>query len=281
MKLHAISDIHVGFRQNRGALLALPKRLDDWLIVAGDVAEREADILDTLAVLSGKFARVLWTPGNHELWSTEPNELRGDEKYQRLVAGCRALGVLTPEDPYPVWDGEGGKHVLALIFTLYDYSFADDGVSPREARARAEAAGIVCADEHLLHPDPFPSREAWCSHRCALTASRLEAAMKEHRLPFVLINHFPLKRELAVLPAVPPFKIWCGTRLTEHWAEQFGASVVVTGPLHIRSTRRIGQTRFEEVSLGYPGRQWDVTRGADEYLRTILPGPPLEVATTQ
>jgi hypothetical protein len=30
--------------------------------------------------------------------------------------------------------------------------------------------------------------------------------------------------------------------------------------------------RFEEVALGYP-RHWHAERGADAYLREILPGP--------
>ena len=86
----------------------------------------------------------------------------------------------------------------------------------------------------------------------------------------MLINHFPLRRELAVLPAVPRFSVWCGTRRTEDWHVRFGASVVVFGHLHIRQTRHIDGVRFEEVSLGYP-RQWQTDRGAGSYLRRILP----------
>jgi len=49
----------------------------------------------------------VWTPGNHELWTRrkDPVSLRGEERYLALVELCRGLGILTPEDPYPVWDG--------------------------------------------------------------------------------------------------------------------------------------------------------------------------------
>jgi hypothetical protein len=104
----------------------------------------------------------------------------------------------------------------------------------------------------------------------ALTERRLEEAVAAHDCPLVLINHFPLRRELAVLPAVPRFSVWCGTRRTEDWHLRFRASVVVFGHLHIRQTRHIDGVRFEEVSLGYP-RQWKADQGAGGYLRRILP----------
>jgi len=65
--------------------------------------------------------------------------------------------------------------------------------------------------------------------------------------------------------------VWCGTRRTEDWHGRFAARVVVSGHLHIRTTRFRDGTRFEEVSLGYP-RQWQQRRGVHAYLREILPG---------
>jgi hypothetical protein len=271
MKLHAISDLHVGYRENRQALSSLPEGRDDWLIVAGDVAEEESVVCETLELLCERYARVIWVPGNHELWTTGEGMLRGESKYRRLVDRCRALGVTTPEDPYPVWEGEGGPHRIAPMFLLYDYSFADDAVSPADAVRQAREAGIVCADERFLHPDPFESIQAWCAHRCELTEARLERIRSDRALPLIMVNHYPLKRRFAHLPLIPRFKIWCGTRRTEDWASRFGARVVVSGHLHIRSTRTLEGTRFEEVSLGYPHRQWDPRRGIQPYIRQILP----------
>ena len=92
-------------------------------------------------------------------------------------------------------------------------------------------------------------------------------------LPLVLINHFPLRSDLADTPFVPRFRIWCGTRRTEDWHVRFGAAVVVSGHVHIRRTDWRDGVRFEEVSLGYP-RQWTQQRGIDAYLRQILPVLP-------
>ena len=89
----------------------------------------------------------------------------------------------------------------------------------------------------------------------------------------ILINHFPLRRELARLPAIPRFSIWCGTRLTESWHQTYRARVVVSGHLHLRSTRWLDGVRFEEVSLGYPRQRSSEPRAIEHYLREILPGP--------
>jgi 3',5'-cyclic AMP phosphodiesterase CpdA len=269
MKLWAISDLHLGHASNRRAVLELEPRPDDWLAVAGDVGETEEHLRIALDSFVSKFARVLWVPGNHELW-TDAGGLGGQAKYERLVAVCRERGVLTPEDPYHRWPGSTDEApiVVAPLFLLYDYTFGPDDVAPERAVAWAAASGIVCADEARLDPSPYASRAAWCAHRCEKTCARLEALPAGTRT--VLINHFPLRREHAVLRLIPRFSVWCGTRTTEDWHTRFRAVAVVSGHLHIRSTRHRDGVRFEEVSLGYPP-QWDKDRGADHYLRQILP----------
>ncbi len=270
MKLYAISDVHVRHPANRQALQALASHPEDWLILAGDVGESVAQLEDTLDALAPKFKQLLWVPGNHELWTvpSEPATWRGEAKYDALVASCRARGVLTPEDPYPVWPGEGPPLLLAPLFVLYDYSFRPPEVPPEGAVRWAMEAGLLCTDEALLHPDPYPSREAWCDARIRLSEERL-AAIPE-RFQTVLINHFPLRAELVRIPRIPRFSIWCGTRRTENWHRRYRARVVVSGHLHVPATDWRDGVRFEEVSLGYPG-QWDVSGAADRYLREILP----------
>jgi 3',5'-cyclic AMP phosphodiesterase CpdA len=272
VKLYAISDLHVRYPANLQGLRSLRARPQDWLIVAGDVGETVDHLAAALRELVPRFAQVIWVPGNHELWTmpSDKNGPRGEARYQKLVELCRDFGVLTPEDPYPVWRGEGGPCVIAPLFLLYDYSFHPDDVRDEDAIKWALEERILCTDEALLHPDPHPSRQAWCAARVAQTEARLQALPEG--TPTVLVNHWPLRRDLAVLPAIPRFSIWCGTRRTEDWHVRFRAKAVVYGHLHIRRTRVIDGVRFEEVSLGNPG-QWNTERGVEGHLREILPGP--------
>jgi len=269
MKLYAISDLHLGFEANQRALLEIGSRPDDWLILAGDVGETTDHLDLAFKILKPRFAQLVWVPGNHELWtlSGSTDATRGRDKYDELVALCRSHGVLTPEDAYPVVSIGGREIRIAPLFLLYDYSFRPRDVPLERALAWAAEDGIECADEMLLHPDPYPDRAAWCRARCEMTEQRLKTFRND--LPTVLINHFPLREDLARLPRIPRFSIWCGTRRTEDWHIRFNAVVVVSGHLHIRSTSHRDGVRFEEVSLGYP-RQWSGSITPDQCVREIL-----------
>ncbi len=255
--LLAISDLHVAFEENRRFVASLRPRTDgDWLIVAGDVAERFGDVEWALRTLAGRFAKVIWAPGNHELWTVrdDPVRLRGEARYRRLVELCRGLGVTGPEDPYPVWRGTGGPVSVVPLFLLYDHTFRPEGAETKEkALQAAYEAGVVCSDEAMLHPDPYPSRDAWCRARVAETRRRLAA--RDPDLATVLVNHFPLRREPTRILRYPEFAQWCGTELTADWHLAYDAAAVVYGHLHIRRTMWHDGVRFEEVSLGYP-REW-------------------------
>ena len=274
MKLWAISDTHVGHKKNRDALLQLPHHPHDWLILGGDVCESVAELHAVLTLACARYAHVIWVPGNHELWTVPADEgLRGEAKYQALVACCRDHGVQTPEDPYRLFAGQAGPRLIVPLFVLYDYSFCPAGQTPQQAVAWAKQSGILCADERMLSPQPYASRQAWCAARVTLSEQRLQQARSEHSCPLVLVNHFPLRAELAWLPRIPRFSIWCGTRKTEHWHTRFGAELVVFGHLHMRQRRMIDGVRFEEVSLGYPS-QWRQGAPLTRYLRQVLPALP-------
>lgn len=248
-----------------------PESTLDWLLVAGDVGEMTADIEWALDILRRRFAKVIWVPGNHELWTHphDPVVLRGLQRYTYLVEMCRSLGVVTPEDPYPIWQGAGGPVTIAPLFLLYDYSFLPPGASTKaEALACAYEAGAVCTDEVMLHPDPYPSREEWCWERVEETERRL--AQLDPEIPMILVNHFPLVREPTQSLRYPEFAQWCGTARTADWHIKFNAAAVVYGHLHIPLTEWYDGVQFEEVSLGYP-REWR-RRGAVRYVpRQILP----------
>jgi 3',5'-cyclic AMP phosphodiesterase CpdA len=270
--LFAISDLHVGHTENRRFVDQLaPEHEDDWLIVCGDVGDSIEDVEWALSLLGERFAKVLWTPGNHELLTPrgEDCEPRGEFRYRRLVELCRRSGVLTPEDPYPVWDGPAGPVIAAPLFLLYDYSFGSNIAPTKEESLRlADEAGVVCVDEFLLHPDPYSSREEWCHARVRSTEVRLEACTPD--VPTLLVNHFPLNDVPTQVLHHPEFAQWCGTRLTADWHSRFRATVVVYGHLHIPRTTWYDGVRFEEVSLGYP-REWGRRSRARAAPRRILP----------
>ncbi|AUH70374.1 MULTISPECIES: metallophosphoesterase family protein [Gordonia] len=279
--LWAVSDLHVSHRGNEAILDRIkPAEPGDWLIVAGDVAERTDDIIDTLRRLKNRFRTVVWVPGNHELYTTakDPLQVFGVARYDYLVQACRDLGVVTPEDRYPLFDpGDGTPPVRVVpMFLLYDYTFRPEGTSTAlQALAVAREANVVATDEFLLSPEPFGTRDAWGRARIEATRSRLEALDPAEKT--VLINHWPLRREPCDALMYPEFALWCGSELTADWHTRFNAACCVYGHLHIPRTTWYDDVRFEEVSVGYP-REWSRRGLPSPLLRKIAPDEGLHPA---
>ncbi len=282
MKLFAISDLHLDYKTNREALRDLENFSGDWLITCGDLCTRLDHLYEAMEILTDRFEKVFWVPGNHELWSSKEAEgeemLGGQEKYKRLVETCRRLGVLTPEDPFVRWPGAESYWIVPL-FIPYDYSFRPAEVTQEGAIEWAMESGVLCRDEKLIKTEPFPSMIDWCQHRLQVSEQRLaELPAEDYK---ILVNHFPLREDLVRLWRIPRFSIWCGTKKTEDYHLRYRAKVVISGHLHMRATDYRDGVRFEEVSLGYP-RDWNQGKNIGYYLREILPGPaqPEAQATT-
>lgn len=270
-RLVAVSDLHIRYAENRKITDGIEAESEhDWLLIAGDIGEEVAEIEWTLRTLGERFAQVVWVPGNHELWTTPDDavRLRGEERYRHLVELCRSLGVLTPEDPFPIWEGEGGPAVIVPLFVGYDYSFRMPSMGTKsQALAQAEQAGVVCTDEFMLHPDPYPSRDAWCRERVKYSLERLDELPPD--LPTVMVNHYPLVREPTDVLYYPEFALWCGTEATADWPVRYRAASVVYGHLHIPRLIWRDGVPHQEVSLGYP-REW-------QRRPHMTPGRPVQI----
>ena len=251
--LWSVSDLHVTWPANRERTERLrPADPGDWLIVAGDVAERIDVVVDTLARLRRRFARVIWTPGNHELFSRGTDRFKGRERYFRLVELLREVGVDTPEDDYPVF----GDVTVAPLFTLYDYSFRPPGLSVPEALEGARKAHAMLDDELFIAP--YVDIPAWCAERVAYSRERLSSIEG----PTLLVNHWPLVVEPTLRLAKQEMALWCGTAATRDLPVEHDAVGVIHGHLHMPEEIRVDGVPHFDVSLGYPFEQERMPRRA-------------------
>lgn len=267
--LWAVSDLHAAVKANGARIAEIqPRDPSDWLIVAGDVAERTELVLEVLRKLRSRFHRVIWVPGNHELFSRSTDRYRGREKYDELVNGCRAIDVLTPEDPFPVFAGV----TVAPLFTLYDYSFRKPGTTVEQAVKLAHERQIVMTDEYAIAP--FVDVRAWCWDRLAYSTKRLSRISG----PTVLINHWPLIQEPTLRMRWSEISLWCGSRHTRSWPTRYNARAVIYGHLHMPCREVVDGVEHIEVSLGYP-REWSGRTDAPPWPYPVMVAPD-QVDTT-
>ena len=161
-----------------------------------------------LRTLTARFRQVIWVPGNHELW-TLPREqppLRGEARYQQLVASAAATVCSRPEDPYPRWPGEGRHRAC-----WRRCSCSTTTPSGRTRRPQDEALEWAPEDGRDVHRrgrcstrTPTPPGQAWCRARVERDPRAAGGAARATART-ILINHFPLRYEHVRLPRIPRF----------------------------------------------------------------------------
>jgi len=106
-RIFALSDLHVDHGPNLAWLQALSSAeyTDDVLILAGDVSDGEPRMELALTCLLGKFRRVFFVPGNHDLWVRSNGHAHSLDKFHSLTDKCEALGIATRPAPVTQWDG--------------------------------------------------------------------------------------------------------------------------------------------------------------------------------
>ena len=118
MRIFAVSDIHLDYDLNVDWLLNLSKfdYQDDILILAGDISDAPRLLELCFKNLATRFKKVLYVPGNHDLWVFRTHEPTSLEKYTRVRDIAGAAGVSM--EPFH----QGSLSIVPLL-SWYDYSF--------------------------------------------------------------------------------------------------------------------------------------------------------------
>ena len=119
VRIFALSDIHVDFGVNSAWVTGLSTQdyKDDVLILAGDVSDSLARLERCLTEFSRRFAKVLYVPGNHDLWVSRDKDIADSmAKFDAVMALAENCGVQTRAFHAPGLS-------IAPLFGWYDYSF--------------------------------------------------------------------------------------------------------------------------------------------------------------
>lgn len=129
MRIFAISDLHVEYDENARWLdqLSRSDHVEDTVIVAGDISDELGHLAFGFRSLVARFRRVLYAPGNHELWLSEACGCETSlEKFDRVCELAADHGILLQ----PLC--EDGLSIVPML-AWYDFSF---GLPDERIRAR-------------------------------------------------------------------------------------------------------------------------------------------------
>lgn len=269
MRIATVSDLHTDFSENRDLLVRLATEIHarsvDVLVVAGDVSHVDDRIDRALRALAAVAPRLVYLPGNHDLWETAIADGLVTDTWQRYTTHLRGLAEAATAHYLPAAPLVVGDVALVGTCGWYDYSFAEPWVLEQvgeAALAKKKLGPMAWSDAAYVsfrHPDGQPMADAE-------VARRMEAALAEQlaqveadpsvRRVVVVTHHQPF-REVVRRSGSLPWEYFCafmgseglGRTILAHSAK---LHTVVYGHSHIVAEHHIAGHRVYGTALGYP-----------------------------
>ena len=255
-RLLVVSDVHYdhpGAREWADSLSRTSYQ-DDALVVAGDVGDTFVAVRYCLRAFKERFRRVLYVPGNHDLW-LRPKGQHSDEpaRFADSVAKLLALWQLCDELGVDTGPAQLSPQLAVLPLDSW-YSCEFDKHDPRP--------GGVRFDSFCKWPVP------------ELEAARLMLRLNEARLALPLrgdvvsFSHFLPRQELPIPGGLAEMAKGVGTVELDEQLRRAGAKLHIFGHTHINSTHQIDGVRYMQCAMGYgirPGAKLTVVHDSGRF----------------
>lgn len=238
MRVFALSDIHVDYPENKQWLLGL-SCLDyqgDILILAGDVTDNLLLLEHCFRELSAKFQKVLFVPGNHDLWVMRNKNLTSFEKFQKIVelAGHYDISMQAYHTE---------SLVIVPLFSWYDFSFGQPSTKLMQ----------TWMDFHACN---------WPDYNLMSDVTHYflnkNAILEITHSTLISFSHFLPRIDL--MPAyIPPFWRYLypvmGTELLEEQIRELNPQIHVYGHSHVNRWVKFGGIQYVNNAFGYPSEK--------------------------
>ncbi|MFM1895169.1 MAG: hypothetical protein RLZZ385_243 [Pseudomonadota bacterium] len=236
-RVFAISDLHVDYDENLQWLetLCAADHRQDYLILAGDITDDLLLLGRVFDLLRATFHRVLFVPGNHELWLRDDDHDCSLSKFHAVLDLCARHGVVT-ESLH-----DGGLSLVPL-FSWYDHSF---GVPDRHLR-RAWRDYRACRWPTALNSPAAINDHFLAFNEAALQIRNQTVISYSHFLPRidVMPRGIPEKRR-RVYPVL-------GSEGLGRQVARLAPDLHVYGHSHVNRTVHLQGITFVNNAFGYP-----------------------------
>jgi 3',5'-cyclic AMP phosphodiesterase CpdA len=241
MRVFALSDLHIDYESNAkwvGGLSTADYR-DDVLILAGDVTDLLRSLDWCLRSLVARFRKVLFVPGNHELWVARERFAKTSlQKFYDVAAVVEACGA-------SMQAFRTGSVSIFPLLGWYDYSFGEP----------SEELKSLWTDYHAcLWPQGFDMPRI-AAHFTALNTKQVAARggtviTFSHFLPRLDLVPWYVPAERRVLDPV------LGATCLEDQLRSLNPSIHVYGHSHINRNVEIDGVSYVNNAFGYPRETW-------------------------
>ena len=250
MRVFAVSDIHVDYEANAKWVgdLSVADYQDDVLILAGDVTDTRQLLEWTIGTLARRFRKVLFVPGNHDLWVIREDRGKSSlQKFEEVRSAVESSGASTRTFR------ERGVSIIPLL-GWYDYSFGE----PSE-----ELRSIWMDYRACRWPEGYTEREV-TAHFAALNEGQAggpgdKVITYSHFLPRIDLMPRYLPGAAQVLYPI------LGSTQTDLQLRALGSSLHVYGHSHVNREVKIDGVNYINNAFGYPSE----TRIASKRLMCI------------
>ncbi len=245
-RIFALSDVHVDFEVNARWVSDLSRAdyRNDLLILAGDITHKLPELARCLSAFVDRFAKVLFVPGNHELWvAGESSERTSLQKFADVAFVAEQSGVSMR--PYL-----HGDLLIAPLLGWYDYSF---GVPNDELRT-AWTDFYACRWPEGYEPDDVAAHFTRMNGSlCTQGVSRIISF--SHFMPRIdLLPSYVSSRHRMLDPVL-------GSTRLERQLRALGSNMHVYGHSHINRRIELDGVTYINNAFGYPREEGIAARG--------------------
>ncbi len=259
-RVWVISDIHIDYQENFNQLMDFARRGHqlDVLIIAGDATDRLDKLQRLFEMLVPCFYRVMFVPGNHELWIRRSDFQDSLEKFNAIQELCHYHGVQT--EPFRL--GQFRSVWLVPLQSWYDDKQYPEFSLFLEKTGTVDRTGDMWGDFfHTRWPETLgvPLAEHFAQLNEPFLNWNFDA-------PVISFSHFLPRQELIFSSDIersllakmfdphPEFNFSrvAGSLRIHDQIRRLGSQVHVYGHQHRNRTRNLGGVTYVSHCMGYP-----------------------------
>ncbi|MGN0401516.1 MAG: metallophosphoesterase [Acetatifactor sp.] len=263
MKTAVISDIHIDINKDYDVLGGIVEYIREnsveMLLIAGDISNCVESTIKAVCMLEQESGvRVLYVPGNHDMWDERAAYESNDRIYEKYLADEHCLSGKTFETK---------EHFLIGDIGWYDYSFGNHEKFTEDDFKKMTINGRVVQDSL------FNTWSRDNEGRCRWFVERLEAALKKNPGKKVLLMTHMLSHEAFLVSESREnwsyLNGFLGSRALKKLCVENNIEYAVCGHVHYRKSVKEGGTTWLCRCLNYHN-EWRGEKDVRQQIATAM-----------